>query len=374
MATTNDKEESSRPRYEVEYHVTSLDDDDSSFKVRRNGKVFHICVSPSQFVNSPATTKKYQSYLEVLKSGEEVIDDVYDTDALEWATQPFESFYTELAPSPVSPGCYGDIRVTLREYLYPEVFEFVLDVVDEELRPRRVITENPPFSLPGAYLGEDFTGDLETWTVLHDPANIVLSFKNPEDALFREPRKVLIDGKTECFFKPCKSEVETITELEVYKKIAKAGLGPHLNICCLHGVVLGKNEHVLGILLTYIDCGDCPLSCRVDPDYPPASVRQRWASQLDTALAELHKSGVVWGDVKAENVLVDQDDNAWITDFGGGYTRGWVDEKMAGTVEGDLAGMAKLREFIFQDEEWMKAFLEGERPAAIVDAVHHDDR
>ena len=49
-------------------------------------------------------------------------------------------------------------------------------------------------------------------------------------------------------------------------------------------------------------------------------------------------------------MLIDQDDNAWITDFGGGYTRGWVDEKIAGTVEGDLAGMAKVREFIFQDE------------------------
>ena len=86
------------------------------------------------------------------------------------------------------------------------------------------------------------------------------------------------------------------------------------------------------------------------PYHPPTSARQRWASQLNTALAKLHKSGIVWVDVKAQNVLIDEDDNAWITDFGRGYTRGWVGEKMAGTVEGDLAGIAKLRDCIFQDE------------------------
>ncbi len=64
-----------------------------------------------------------------------------------------------------------------------------------------------------------------------------------------------------------------------------------------------------------------------------------------------HAAGIVWGDVKAQNVLIDGDDNAWIIDFGGGYTGGWVDKKVAGTVQGDVAGLAKLKEFIFQDED-----------------------
>jgi serine/threonine protein kinase len=104
---------------------------------------------------------------------------------------------------------------------------------------------------------------------------------------------------------------------------------------------------VSGLLLSYIDHDGRSMYSRVDPNEPSASIKARWVSQLDAAISALHKAGVVWGDVKAENILVDQDENAWITDFGGGYTEGWVDERVAGTVEGDLAGMAKLREFIF---------------------------
>jgi hypothetical protein len=46
-----------------------------------------------------------------------------------------------------------------------------------------------------------------------------LSFDNPEDALFKQPRRVLIDdGKTTCFYKKCYSPKQTATELETYKK------------------------------------------------------------------------------------------------------------------------------------------------------------
>jgi tRNA A-37 threonylcarbamoyl transferase component Bud32 len=113
---------------------------------------------------------------------------------------------------------------------------------------------------------------------------------------------------------------------------------------------MDDDGRVSGMLLSYVDHRGLTMFSCIDPNKPPASVRSQWVSQLDAAITELHKAGVVWGDVKAENVLVDRDDNAWITDFGGGYTEGWVDKQVAGTVEGDLAGMAKLREFIFQGE------------------------
>jgi hypothetical protein len=31
--------------------------------------------------------------------------------------------------------------------------------------------------------------------------------------------------------------------------------------------------------------------------------------------------------------------NAWSTDFGGGYTEGWVDKALAETIDGDATGM-----------------------------------
>ncbi len=57
------------------------------------------------------------------------------------------------------------------------------------------------------------------------------------------------------------------------------------------------------------------------------SAERKWSRQLAVTLSSLYKAGVVCGDVKAGNVLIEQSSNAWITDFGGGYTEGWVDKR-----------------------------------------------
>ncbi|KAK0709129.1 hypothetical protein B0T26DRAFT_754385 [Lasiosphaeria miniovina] len=134
---------------------------------------------------------------------------------------------------------------------------------------------------------------------MYNPADIVLRFGDPEDALYEFPTKVLVDNEsTPCFFKQCNSTSRD-----------------------------GQNDDFLGLLLTPIDIKAAgPLSCCISP------IGTRWATQIEAAVSALHKAGIVWGDVKAENVLVDRDDNAWIIDFGGGYTRGWLDADLAGTV------------------------------------------
>ncbi|EHK22301.1 uncharacterized protein TRIVIDRAFT_150869 [Trichoderma virens Gv29-8] len=341
------------PRYVVEKYIVSIrdDDHDARFTVRRNGKAFYIKVSPSQFVNSPMMIDKFISFVKVLRSGKEVLD-IYDTDVYEWVTAPFELLFAELAPNP--PGDPKDIRITLHDHLFSEFFVFTLDVIDEKRCPRRIAAETSPYRPSYVRFDDNFLDELEAWTLFYDPARITLSFKDPEDALFKPSEKVLIDsGQTECFFKPCNSGVQIIRELETYRKIQAAGLDSQFNLCHVHGVVMDDCGFILGILLTYIDCGGCPLSTRIHPeelDDPIPAIRNRWLNQLDTTLTALHKAGIVWGDVKAENVLIDQDNNAWITDFGGGYTDGWVDREMAGTVEGDLAGMSKLKKFLFPSE------------------------
>jgi Ser/Thr protein kinase RdoA (MazF antagonist) len=79
------------------------------------------------------------------------------------------------------------------------------------------------------------------------------------------------------------------------------------------------------------------MAYRVTPEEPSSATKQRWATQIESTLAELHKAGVVWGDVKADNVLMDKEDSAWIIDFGGGYTRGWVDGGIGGDCRGGYA-------------------------------------
>jgi hypothetical protein len=224
------------------------------------------------------------------------------------------------------------LKITLKEYLFPDFFVFILDVVDENLQPRRVPTERSPHWPSFVRFDDDFLDDLETWTAFYDPAGIVTSHKNPEDALFKPPKTVLIDkGQVACFFKPCHGSVQVTQELKTYQKIHAAGLDSQVNLCHMYGIVMDDDGFILGLLLTHID-GGRPLSNLVhpeEPDDPPPAIREQWMGQIEAALSALHASDIVWGDVKAENILIDEKDNAWLIDFGGGYTKGWVDKDIA---------------------------------------------
>jgi hypothetical protein len=39
-------------------------------------------------------------------------------------------------------------------------------------------------------------------------------------------------------------------------------------------------------------------------------------------------------------------DNAWVIDFGGSYTEGWVDQKLMETLEGDEQEVGKILDFL----------------------------
>lgn len=72
----------------------------------------------------------------------------------------------------------------------------------------------------------------------------------------------------------------------------------------------------------------------------------RWAPQITASLEALHGADVIWGDAKADNVIIDVNGDAWIIDFGAGYTEGWVDKDKASTVEGDLEGLKNIAQFV----------------------------
>jgi tRNA A-37 threonylcarbamoyl transferase component Bud32 len=71
--------------------------------------------------------------------------------------------------------------------------------------------------------------------------------------------------------------------------------------------------------------------------------------QVTGTLTQLHKARIVWGDAKPDNILIDKNNAAWIIDFGGGYTRGFVEREKAGTIEGDLQGLEKIVEYVFSE-------------------------
>lgn len=176
--------------------------------------------------------------------------------------------------------------------------------------------------------------------VFYDFVGIVLSFKNLEDVFFKWFNKVFIDkGQIECFFKLCNFSVQIKQELKLYKEIFVVGLDFWFNICYFYGIVMDDFDFVFGLLLMYIVNGDCFLLIRIyfdEFDDFLSLIREQWLWEVEIVVIELYKIGIVWGDVKVENVLIDVDDYVWVIDFGGGYIEGWVDEEKVGIVEGDL--------------------------------------
>lgn len=69
--------------------------------------------------------------------------------------------------------------------------------------------------------------------------------------------------------------------------------------------------------------------------------------QIIQNLSKLHSKGIAWGNVKPENVLIDREGNAWVTDFGRGHREGWVEWELAETVKGDLTVLEKIRKLFF---------------------------
>lgn len=105
---------------------------------------------------------------------------------------------------------------------------------------------------------------------------------------------------------------------------------------------------LLGMLLGYIDQHQTLLDvCDFEVDI---ATRRRWIHHITDTIQKLHAAGVILGESKAENILVDKDDNISIIDFGWSYTRGWVDPEKAGTEEGDLQGLGRITELL--EKEW----------------------
>lgn len=81
----------------------------------------------------------------------------------------------------------------------------------------------------------------------------------------------------------------------------------------------------------------------------PVQQSRKWLGQIDDTVRALHTQQIIWGDGKAASVSIDEQDDAWLIDFGGGWTDGWVDKELADTVEGDQQALIKIDEFLKVD-------------------------
>jgi serine/threonine protein kinase len=71
--------------------------------------------------------------------------------------------------------------------------------------------------------------------------------------------------------------------------------------------------------------------------------KEKWTSQIQETLQSLHSRNVIWGDAKLANILIDEvTDDAWIVDFGGGHTVGWIERDLHGSKAGDLQALVRI--------------------------------
>lgn len=325
--------------------------------IRRNGVIFHIRIFPSGFRRS---NEAYSTCLRYFA----VFDDTDGrpgfqagvAEAYEWFVKPFVGLLAELAPRP--PGRRSEIRFTLHQHMNAPFCCFDFNVVDEHVMPSRTFPSAPPDHHIFYWKdGGDFVRDMKGHTRFYLPQTVLLKYDRPEDALFQEPQRVLVDGgEVECYFKRVRTGAATRRELRAYQIIREEMLHDEsINICRLKGVVAEEDDTVLGLLLTHVDGPARPLSLMISPNdnvNPSFTDRCKWHNQISDILLKLHNKGIAWGGVHPDNVLIDAKRNAWVVDFANSFTAGWADPRMSGRVESDNMAMAQIYTFLFP---WLHA-------------------
>lgn len=368
MMTSQSSTEPSPPYSAHGVRTITGDDasEDVSVSMRYHGRLFVIDISVSNFHNSPNATKEYLKYIKtLLPDNDGEYDGITETDMFEWLANIFNPIFSQLAPECLAS--FDPVKIEngiskplLSEYLFPETFGCRLEAKDEEFIPVYV-DNHGSLVTPRSFLDCDLLDELETWTRFFEPSELEVVFHRPKQALYLMPELVLADlgkssnnGKTLCFFKAygLASEVPMTRELIVHKKLYDAKLGPEVRVSQLQGIVHTQDEDAtLGLLLSLVDHEEGMTLQSALYDNPPQHLRERWAKQVSHTVEELHRVGAIWGDAKTDNILIDHDGNAWVIDFEGGYTEGWVDKDKAGTKEGDLQGLGKILDRIFNSAE-----------------------
>ncbi|KAK4237704.1 hypothetical protein C8A03DRAFT_44467 [Achaetomium macrosporum] len=240
---------------------------------------------------------------------------------------------------------------TLEQYLYPQTYTLQIltnfgrgGLTCRSLDGYPGIPErHPPVSEDSLRAMEL---DLETTDVPVVKASQVILVRRLQGLVW----KVTVDGEEMI----CKASIDMFhhpldDELETYLKIRSAGA--KLRIPELKGIVVSYRG-VIGILLGYVPHEHHNLRvllARVDagaisPDQATAFLRRKWATQIRETLRGLHNLGILWRDVKTDNVLINEDGDAVVLDFGGGNTMGWVDQDKYGSMEGEEQGLNKTME------------------------------
>ena len=300
-----------------------------------NGKRFFVTVDAADLDDREQTLKN--EYLDILNG------DDPPTEIENWTTDALYAEFVRLAPfeSRKDP-------MSLQDYYRPEAV-YLYKLVNKHGKARPVPL--PSDSDPNAYRSPkeliSNIPDREEF-LLVDAAKVqILPMPGSEDFVASDtPRQVLFEGK-KYYFKEVQDPDSFHREFGILRRIHKLGLTKthRLPTLCAAVHYSDEPEYMLGFLMELIDSKGSLGFPELSED-SPREVREKWMAQVEETVQQLHSNGIFWGDVKPNNVLIDEDGNAWVIDFGGGYNSRFVDEELVGTADGDLQGLSRLREFL----------------------------
>lgn len=140
-----------------------------------------------------------------------------------------------------------------------------------------------------------------------------------------------------------------LREFAILCQLHSSDVAGFVRIPRLRSVVSVKTG-IIGFLTDWIDTEQPDMIALLQSRTAlPVATRHKWVGQIRQTLESLHGLNLVWGDAKSANILIDKHQNAWLTDFGGGFTRGYVDEALYDSKAGDLQGFQNILLDIYRE-------------------------
>jgi tRNA A-37 threonylcarbamoyl transferase component Bud32 len=228
------------------------------------------------------------------------------------------------------------IPENLQSYMYPKSVN--LQIVESNGNPEVIRRDDlPPFSI---YQPIPVIAPKGRELPCYSPSQVAVV-----DMYRPWAMKVSVDGNIMCCKINGTLHDSFAREYRVLQQISDSDNSDSIRVPKLKGLIQ-VGEGIVGVLMDFIETDEPDLTYNLSgKELITEFKRVKWALQLTEILRQLHAIEVVWGDAKTANVVVDKDSNVWVVDFGGGRTRGWVNDELVNTKEGDLQALEK----IFQD-------------------------
>ena len=337
--------------------------------------LFYIEYFMENFATSLPVCEFFNEHIDILKNSEEEFSHITLKTAAAALVVPFQHLMAHLQGLTST----SQEQFNLSHYLYPNQFRLSAQANPNDIAVQPCISDEPPvYHPPGELM--NFINDRGVGVNL---SAIGIKRYTSRQALIEDVQStgtqhLLIENSlTKCFFKamrpvdgdPCPRA--TLMELQKYSQIQNAillgQLPSEVRISRLHGIIVDRvddlpeayksghpGDKLVGLLLEYIEPYNgyrtSSLQCMSDTFIKEHATCI--ADELEGMLKTLHNAGVIWGDVKPENILVDKDKRIWLIDFGGGYTDGWIDKDKSNTKAGDLQGLERV-------QRWLKREISG---------------